>query len=85
MKQYVYSNKIRDPRSQSVTPGEKYLVCKKINGKWHIIQSNKTDHAAYRACYTLAKHDLINDHITDPNVYEVFHRDHVEIKEKLDD
>jgi len=85
MKQCVYSNKIRDPRSQSVTPDEKYLVCKKINGNWHIIQSDWSQRAADRAKKVLGEHDLINGHITDLDAYEIFHRDHVEIKEKLDD
>ena len=85
MAQIIYSHKIRDPQSQAVNPLDKYLVCMKINNNWHIVQSNWSINAAERAKSILAEHDLINGHITDTSAWQVFHRDHVEIKEKFDD
>ena len=35
----LYSEKIRDPRSQANFATEPYVVCHKINDRWHIIES----------------------------------------------
>jgi hypothetical protein len=83
MSTILYSNKIRDAQSKSVDPDEDFFVCKEINDKWHIIQSDHSAYAANKSKDILAEHDLINGHITDINCYRLFKRGLNEIRNTL--
>lgn len=67
----LYTNTILDPRSNSVDPIDDFFICKKINKKWHIIESHPTASRAHKAMQTLADHALIEAHVSDPNYYMV--------------
>lgn len=80
-KRPIYSNKIFDPKSTAAHPDENYLVCKKVNDAWRLIEgAHSADQAEY-ARNIMANHELIHGHITDLTAYAVFHRDHCNIKE----
>ena len=83
MNKFLYANTIRDPQSKSVDKSHQYLVCKKINNQWHIIESHGSADSAARAMNILAEHDLIHGHITDIRNYQVFIKDLFEIKYSL--
>ena len=83
MKDILYSDKIRDPQSKAVNASDNWLVCKKINKRWHIIQSDWSARKAMEAKNIMANHDLINGHITDIHTYQVFKKDECEIRRTL--
>ena len=83
MKRIVYSNKIFDPKSKAVHPHDDYLVCKKVNKDWRLIEGAYTINQAEHARDVMAKHDLINGHITDLSAYAVFHRKYCDIQETM--
>lgn len=83
MKRPVYSNKIFDPKSRAVSHLDDYLVCKKVNDNWRIIEGAFSIEHAEHARDSMANHDLINGHITDLTAYAVFHRDCCDIKEVM--
>ena len=80
MKRIVYSNKIFDPKSKAVHPSDDYLVCKKVNDDWRLIEGAYTIDRAEHARDVMAKHDLINGNITDLAAYAVFHRNYCDIR-----
>ena len=83
MKRSIYSNKIFDPKSRAVHHSENYLVCKKVDNKWRLIEGAHSAERAEYARNVMAKHDLINGHTTDLTAYAVFHRDYCDIKEVI--
>ena len=83
MEHTVYSNKIRDPRSQSVHHHHTWFVCKKINDNWHIVQGESTPERAIESMNIMAEHDLLYGHITDIHAWQVFKKDRCEVKTSL--
>ena len=83
MSRIIYSNKIFDPKSKAVHPHEDYLVCKKVDNKWRLIEGAHSINQAEYARDVMAKHDLINGHITDLSAYAVFHRKYCDIQETM--
>ena len=83
MKRIVYSNKIFDPSSRAVHPHASYLVCKKVNNDWRLMEGAYTITRAEYIRDVMASHDLINGHITDLSAYAVFHRKYCDIQETM--
>jgi hypothetical protein len=83
MTNIVYSNKIRDPKSNSVQPHEDYFICKRIENRWHIIEGHSEITTAAQMQDKLIEYDLINGYISDPLFYRIFHRNLVEVKDSL--
>lgn len=67
----LYANTVLDSQSESVNPEDNFLICKKINRKWHIIESHPTAKHAHKAMQIMADHALIKECISDPSYYMV--------------
>lgn len=74
----LHTNTILDPQSKSVNPEDNFFICKKINKKWHVIESHITAKQAHKAMQILADHALIRGHISDPSYYMVCRKSFLE-------
>jgi len=68
----IYSNKIRDSNSNSVSCLDNWFICKLINDQWHIIEGHLTERLAKSACDILIRHDLKYGYIKTMYEYKIF-------------
>ena len=81
----LYSNKIKDPNSTSVKPDDKYLLCRRADDRWFVIESQPSLDAAVRARRVLAAYEKRTkgkDKEMIPT-WMVFNKDECHIKETL--
>lgn len=70
----IYSNKIRDSNSNSVSCLDNWFICKLINNQWHIIEGHDCEKEAISAHNILVKHDLKYGHIKTMYEYKIFQK-----------
>jgi len=75
----VYQRPSNGPTDRSVEKEDAFLVCKKKEYGWLIIESQYSAGSADRAMLILAEHDMKNRHIKSFSEYRVFHRNEVTI------
>lgn len=79
----IYSNKIRDPHGKEIPPDVKYLICRKIEERWHLLEGKPTLPEAMKFRQILAAFGRISpDRHVIPD-YMVFNRDECHIREYL--
>ena len=75
----LYSNKIFDPNSTSVSSSDKYYVCHLIDNHWHIIEGATNAYAAFKARNILTKLNFTDK----SSMYQVFKKGLNEVKKYL--
>lgn len=68
---------------EPIDPDKNYLVCKRIEGNWHVVASHKHYELAEISRDTRANNDLIEGLISDPLFYRIYYKNTVNIQELI--